>query len=83
MKNPRNIVGPVVRALREKMGMTQAQLAAKLNVAGWDVSRETLAKIESQIRWVADFEIVKLADGLVIDAPELLRRSVGMQNTKK
>lgn len=73
MKPPRNIVGPIVRELREKNGLTQPQLVAKLNVQGWDVSRETLAKIEAQIRWVADFETLRLAAGLGIDGPELLR----------
>jgi len=75
MKVSRNIVGPVVRELREKKGLTQVQFVAKLNLQGWDVSREILAKIEAQFRWVADFEIVKLADGLGIDGPELLRKA--------
>ena len=76
MKNPRNIIGPVVRESREKMGITQSQLAAKLNVSGWDVSRETLAKIESQIRWVADFEIPLLAKGIGIEPAELIKRAM-------
>lgn len=75
MQKPRNIVGPVVRELREKKGLTQPQLVAKLNLAGWDVSRETLAKIEAQIRWVADFEVLKLAAAFGIDGPDLLRRA--------
>jgi len=76
MKQKKNIVGPVVRELREKSGLTQPQLAAKLNVLGWDISRETLAKIESQFRWVADFEILKLAGALGLEGPELLSRAV-------
>jgi len=76
MKQQRNIVGPVVRELREKKGLTQPQLAAKLNVAGWDISRETLAKIEAQIRWVADFEIDMLATGIGISATELLDKAI-------
>jgi hypothetical protein len=40
---------------------TQAQLATKLNLAGWDLSRDTLAKIEAQIRCVSDFELPILA----------------------
>jgi transcriptional regulator with XRE-family HTH domain len=78
MKRPRNIVGPILRELREKKGFTQAQFVAKLNLQGWDLSRDTYAKIESQIRWVADFEILKLAEGIGIDAPELLRRAAKM-----
>src|ERR1035438_7610809 len=73
VKNPRNIVGPVVRELREKRGLTQAALATKLNLADWDVSRDIIARIEGQVRWVADVEILKLAAGLGIDGPELLR----------
>ena len=73
---PRNIVGPLVRELREKQGLTQAQLVAKLNLAGWDVSRDIVARIEGQIRWVADFEIIKLAEGLGLDASDLIRQAV-------
>lgn len=76
MKPPRNFVGPLVRELREKKGLTQAQLVAKLNIAGWDLSRDTLAKIESQVRWIADFEILRLAAGLGMDAPEFLRMAI-------
>lgn len=72
---PRNIVGPVVRQLRAKKGLSQEALAAKLNLAGWDASRDIVARIEGQVRWVADFEILRLAAGLGVDAPELLRRA--------
>jgi len=76
VEKPRNIVGPVVRELREKQGLTQAALVAKLNLAGWDVSRDIVARIEGQIRWIADFEVVKLAEGLGLDAPDLIRQAV-------
>jgi transcriptional regulator with XRE-family HTH domain len=79
MPNNQNIVGPVIRALREKQGLTQPQLVAKLNIAGWDLSRATYSKIESQIRCVADYELLKLAAGLGIDAPELLRQAMKRQ----
>jgi len=75
LKPPRNIVGPIIRELREEKGLTQAQFVAKLNVLGWDLSRETFAKIEYRIRWVADFEILKLAEALGVEGPELLRRA--------
>lgn len=72
MTKPRNIVGPVIRQLREKQALTQPLLVAKLNLLGWDISRETLAKIESQFRWVADIELLQLADALRVDAGEIL-----------
>ena len=76
VKLPRNIVGPVIRELREKQGLTQSAFVAKLNLLGWDVSRDIIARIEGQVRWVADFEIVKLAAGLGMEYTELLKRSV-------
>ena len=76
MKPPRNIIGPVLRGLREKQGMTQAQLATKLNLAGWDLSRDTLAKIEAQIRCVSDFEIPLLAISVGTNPFELLRLAI-------
>jgi transcriptional regulator with XRE-family HTH domain len=76
MKTPQNVVGPLIRELREKKGFTQAALATKLNLLGWDISRDTFAKIEAQTRWVKDFELVKLATALKVDAPDLLRQAV-------
>jgi transcriptional regulator with XRE-family HTH domain len=64
----------VIREFREKKSLTQADLVTKLNLAGWDLSRETLAKIETRIRWVADFELLKIAEALEIEAEDLVRR---------
>jgi transcriptional regulator with XRE-family HTH domain len=75
MNVPRNIVGPVVRQIRKEKGLTQAELCAKLNLLGWDIGRDTLAKLEGQVRWVADFEAVKLAAALAVDIAELYRRA--------
>ena len=69
-------MGPVIRELREKQKLTQADLVAKINLAGWDVSRDIIARIEGQIRWVADFELVKLAEGIGIESTELIRLSL-------
>ena len=67
MKHVRNLVGPQVRRLRNVQDMTQDVLAAKLQRAGWDLSRVSLAKIEAQLRWVADCELFLLAK--VLDVP--------------
>ncbi len=60
----RNLVGPQVRRARTQLDLTQEDLAAKLQRAGWDVSRASLAKIEAQLRWVADAELYLLAEVL-------------------
>lgn len=64
MSNPRNIVGPQIRRLRDQQRLTQPMLAARCRRWGWDLSRETLAKIETQLRWVSDFELLCLAKAL-------------------
>ena len=40
------VLGKNIRALRRERGLTQAQLAARLQVAGCDMTRSALAKIE-------------------------------------
>ena len=64
MKTVRNLVGPQVRKARAWLKLTQEDLAANLQLAGWDISRASLAKIEAQLRWVADWELYLLADVL-------------------
>ena len=59
-----NIVGPVVRRIRYQKGWTQAMLTARCSRAGWDVSENTIAKIEAQIRCVTDKELSALARAL-------------------
>jgi transcriptional regulator with XRE-family HTH domain len=71
MKAPRNIVGPEIRRFRAKLGLTQPMLVARCQLIGWDISRETIAKIESQIRWVSDFELLAFSKALNIPVSDL------------
>ena len=48
-------------------GLTQEQLAAKCCVIGFDLSRSTLAKIESQNRQETDYELRYFAKVLKVD----------------
>ena len=66
-----NIIGPKVREIRERQQLTQEELVAKCNLLEWDISRGTLAKIESQVRRVIDEEVVILAKALQVDISEL------------
>ncbi len=70
------MVGPVIRELRQKKGLSQAQLVAKLNIMGWDLSRATFSKIEAQIRCVTDYEIPVLAASLGVEPSELLTLAI-------
>lgn len=69
----RNTVGPAVRRLRVERGWTQDQLAARLALAGLqNADRVWVAKIESQIRSVYDYELVVIANELGVKAVDLL-----------
>lgn len=51
-------------------------LAAKCNLLGWPLSRETLAKLEIQVRWISDSELLCLARALDVSLDELLPERV-------
>lgn len=67
---PLNLIGPQVRKLRDQKGWTQEVFAEKLQLFGWDISRESLAKLENQLRRVPDGELLVLAKimGVSLDA---------------
>jgi len=73
----KNIAGREIHRLRLQRGMTQEAFAAALQVQGFDISRNTLAKIESGIRCVSDIEIVVIAGVLGCPPSDLLVRNFG------
>ena len=63
---PRNVVGLQIRKLRRQQRMTQPALAARCQVLGYDLSRESLSKIEARLRSVSDAEVLMLAEALKV-----------------
>ena len=61
-----------MRKIRSQKELSQPALAAHCQRLGWDLSRDTLAKIELQTRWVSDFETVFLAQALSVPVQSLL-----------
>ncbi len=70
----RNMVGARVELARKNQGMKQKELLARLQVKGVDMNSSALSKLEGQIRYVTDRELVALADILGISADQLLGR---------
>lgn len=54
------LVGQNIRILREKAGLTQEQLSAKLQINGCDITRSAVAKIEVGQRHLYPDEIILL-----------------------
>ena len=71
-KKPLNVCGPQVRRIRSRNRWSQPHFAEKCQLAGWDVSRDIIARIECQTRWVGDSELANLADVLGVTVQELL-----------
>jgi transcriptional regulator with XRE-family HTH domain len=66
-----NIIGSAVRSLRVGSKLTQEELAIRCQLLGWDLSRETLSKIEAGLRRVNDAEVWMMARGLRCDLEDL------------
>ena len=67
----KNIIGNNVRALRKQAMLTQKQLASKIQLLGYEFDRLTILRIESGDRFVADYEVKALAEGLGVDIQAL------------
>jgi transcriptional regulator with XRE-family HTH domain len=52
-----NVIGPQIRKLRYRQRWSQNDLAIKLQLIGWDITRSTVAKIESRLMWVGDWQL--------------------------
>ena len=50
----KNNIGPQVRRRRYALGWSQSILAAKLQIAGFDISRSGVSKIEARLSYVDD-----------------------------
>jgi transcriptional regulator with XRE-family HTH domain len=71
-KRPKNVVGPQVRKLRDRGGLTQEMFAARCSILGLELTRATLSKIEAQIRCVTDYELMILAQALKVEITALM-----------
>lgn len=70
----RNLVGAHVELARKNLGMKQKELLAQLQVNGIDMNASGLSKLEGQIRYVTDFELVALSNILNVSVDWLLGR---------
>ena len=71
----RNMIGVRVEEIRKRKGMKQKELLAQLQVRGVDMNASGLSKLEGQVRYVTDIELVALADILEVSVDRLLGRS--------
>ena len=68
----KNICGQRVKEARKNMKISQEELAAKLQVAGVNIERDSVSRIEIGTRFVADYELLVLCKILGVTPSYLL-----------
>lgn len=58
----KNLCGKTVRNLRKKNKLSQADLAARMQLAGILLERDSVSRMESGTRFIADYELKVLSD---------------------
>ncbi len=57
----RNISGDTIKKLRKARKLSQQDLAARLQVAGISIERDSISRIENGSRFISDFELKAMA----------------------
>jgi transcriptional regulator with XRE-family HTH domain len=68
----KNISGERVHQRRTTLRISQADLAARLQVRGVTVEREAISNIETGDRFIADYELAALAEVLGVSLDWLI-----------
>ena len=68
----KNSCGDRVREARQKLRLSQSDLAAKLQVKGIIIERDSISRIEIGTRFIPDYELSPLAECLGVTVGWLL-----------
>jgi len=68
----KNICGEKIHEARCKLRLTQSDLAAKLQINGIIIERDSISRIEIGTRFVADYELRELSKILKVSVNWLL-----------
>lgn len=70
-----NASGTKIREIRMAEGLSQEQLAAKIQLAGLNLTQKAISRIETGDRVVPDFELLYFAKALGVPACRLIESS--------
>lgn len=68
----KNISGKAIQQFRKKTSLSQAELAAKMQLMNVNIDQQMISKIEKNHRQVTDYELVCFCKCLNVSADELL-----------
>lgn len=69
----KNIISNQLKLARTKCGLSQAELAAKMQTMNVNIDQQMISKIENNTRLVADYELACFCKILNVSEQELLR----------
>lgn len=67
-----NASGSLIKELRENLGLSQEQLAARLQLAGLELNQKAVSRIETGDRVVPDYELIYFSEVLNVSICRLL-----------
>lgn len=70
--NNKNIISEKLKKLRDKKGISQSDLAAKLQTMNVNIDQQMISKIEQNKRQVTDYELACICKCLCIKSEDLL-----------
>lgn len=62
----KNLSGQRIKLIRQQMSLSQSDLAAKLQLEGVIIERDSISRIEIGTRFVADYELLTIAKVLEV-----------------
>lgn len=79
-KGKKNLCGDRIRIERLKKRMTQMELAAKIQLQGITLERDSISRIEIGTRFVTDYELKLFAKVLNVTVDDLLEEDDTMES---
>ncbi len=69
----KNVISKQLKLARVKQGLSQAQLAAKMQTLGVSLDQQMISRIEGNLRMVTDYELACFSVALHVPPQELLK----------
>lgn len=74
-RGKKNLCGDRIREVRLKERLSQSDLAAKIQIEGVTLERDSISRIEIGTRFVTDYELKKFAKVLKVNVEWLLEEA--------
>lgn len=69
----KNVIGKRLSVLRKEKGITQSDLAARMQTLNVNIDQQMISKIEKNQRQVTDYELACFCKCLVVEPNEILK----------